>query len=144
VQQNSLMYTMTSVVLRNICPSMSYRTLHLSSFPMGSLAHIYGTRYPPCRFLKDARLFSVVRQDKSLILPRSCPGCGAFTQFTIPEQAGFYDFARKAVQAFVAWSKRRQTGLQEPRRLDPAVDLTQQPILGELNCDQGVDPLTGL
>lgn len=37
-----------------------------------------------------------------LTLPRSCPGCGAFTQFVSPGQAGFYSTDRKSVKAFVA------------------------------------------
>lgn len=37
-----------------------------------------------------------------LTLPRSCPGCGAFTQITNPNNAGFYSLKRKSVNAFVA------------------------------------------
>lgn len=37
-----------------------------------------------------------------LTLPRTCPGCGAFTQTTNPNNAGFYSLKRKSVNAFVA------------------------------------------
>lgn len=37
-----------------------------------------------------------------LILPRSCPGCGAFTQIVSPDQPGFYSTNRRSVKAFVA------------------------------------------
>ena len=36
-----------------------------------------------------------------LNLPRSCPGCGAFTQSVSPEQPGFYGTNRKSVKAFI-------------------------------------------
>lgn len=36
-----------------------------------------------------------------LDLPRSCPGCGAFTQTVSPEQPGFYGTNRKSVKAFI-------------------------------------------
>ena len=36
-----------------------------------------------------------------LHLPRSCPGCGAFTQTVNPEQPGFYGTNRKSVKAFI-------------------------------------------
>lgn len=37
-----------------------------------------------------------------LELPRSCPGCGAFSQILSPDQPGFYSINRKSVKAFVA------------------------------------------
>ena len=36
-----------------------------------------------------------------LSLPRSCPGCGAFTQTVSPNQPGFYGTNRKSVKAFI-------------------------------------------
>lgn len=36
-----------------------------------------------------------------LNLPRSCPGCGAYTQSVSPEQPGFYGTNRKSVKAFI-------------------------------------------
>lgn len=37
-----------------------------------------------------------------LDLPRTCPGCGAFTQIKDPSTPGFYSINRKSVNAFVA------------------------------------------
>ena len=37
-----------------------------------------------------------------LELPKSCPGCGAFTQIVSPDQPGFYSTNRKSVKAFIA------------------------------------------
>ncbi|OAX84361.1 hypothetical protein ACJ72_01277 [Emergomyces africanus] len=34
-------------------------------------------------------------------LPFSCPGCGAFTQWVTPDEAGYYSLARKAVQEYI-------------------------------------------
>lgn len=45
-----------------------------------------------------------------LDLPRTCPGCGAFTQIKDPSNPGFYSINRKAVNAFVA---QRRHGLRE-------------------------------
>ena len=35
-------------------------------------------------------------------LPRTCPGCGAYSQTLNPEEAGFYSASRKSIKAFVA------------------------------------------
>ncbi|MCJ1423055.1 hypothetical protein MMC29_000936 [Sticta canariensis] len=47
-----------------------------------------------------------------LDLPRTCPGCGAFTQIKDPSNPGFYSINRKAVNAFVAQQRHglRETG----------------------------------
>lgn len=34
-------------------------------------------------------------------LPVACPGCGAFTQWVEPEEAGFYSFDRKPVKQYI-------------------------------------------
>ncbi|KZZ97014.1 hypothetical protein AAP_00657 [Ascosphaera apis ARSEF 7405] len=34
-------------------------------------------------------------------LPVSCPGCGAFTQWVYPDEAGFYTLTRKTVRSFL-------------------------------------------
>ncbi|KKZ67134.1 hypothetical protein EMCG_07193 [[Emmonsia] crescens] len=34
-------------------------------------------------------------------LPFSCPGCGAFTQWVTPEEAGYYSISRKAVKEYI-------------------------------------------
>lgn len=40
-------------------------------------------------------------------LPRTCPGCGAFTQTVSPEQPGFYGTNRKSVKAFIGRNGQR-------------------------------------
>lgn len=65
------------------------------------------------RFRTRARFFAHTGSDKLLDLPRSCPGCGAFAQITDPAQAGYYGLTRKAVQGFIAWSRKVQAGLGE-------------------------------
>lgn len=40
-------------------------------------------------------------------LPRTCPGCGAFTQTVSPEQPGFYGTNRKSVKAFIGCNGQR-------------------------------------
>ena len=58
-----------------------------------------------------------------LALPRSCPGCGAFTQTLNPEGAGFYSSTRRSVKAFVAQHSKEQLGEAE----------TFQNVLGHAN-----------
>ena len=41
-----------------------------------------------------------------LALPRTCPGCGAFTQTTVSDSAGFYSINRKSVNAFLTQQAR--------------------------------------
>jgi genetic interactor of prohibitins 3, mitochondrial len=47
-----------------------------------------------------------VSRPKLLLLPVSCPGCGAFAQNMDPNEAGFYSATRKAVKTFAAASRR--------------------------------------
>lgn len=41
------------------------------------------------------------------MLPVSCPGCGAFTQWIDPKEAGYYTTTRRAVKAYI------RSGLQD-------------------------------
>lgn len=41
-------------------------------------------------------------------LPISCPGCGAFTQWIDPEQAGYYTTTRRAVKVYIRDSSKDQ------------------------------------
>ena len=38
-------------------------------------------------------------------LPVQCPGCGAFSQTTSPEQAGFFDLGRNSIKKFLGHVK---------------------------------------
>lgn len=53
-----------------------------------------------------------------LDLPRTCPGCGAITQFTDPSNPGFYGINRKSVSAFVTQRRRgmREAGEKAPTK----------------------------
>lgn len=42
-----------------------------------------------------------------LDLPRTCPGCGAFTHIRDPSNPGFYSINRKSVNTFVAQHRQR-------------------------------------
>lgn len=87
-------------------------------------------------FQTPARYFSLAESEKILDLPRSCPGCGGFAQTTNPDQAGFYGVTRKAVQAFIAWSRNVPTELGE-QESGPARGLTHGFLPGESNNHKG-------
>ena len=74
----------------------------LASCTSGS--HNFGRRHPQSRrhrLHSDAASQSSPNPSQLLCLPRSCPGCGAFTQSVSPEQPGFYGTNRKSVKAFI-------------------------------------------
>ena len=55
-----------------------------------------------CRPLHGAAApISVPTDAQLLYLPRSCPGCGAFTQTKDPSQPGFYTTNRKSIKTFI-------------------------------------------
>lgn len=59
----------------------------------------------PCRFLvqtSNAPHQPLPSPSLLLDLPRTCPGCGAFTQIRDSSNPGFYSINRKSVNAFVA------------------------------------------
>lgn len=77
-----------------------------------------------------------------LTLPRTCPGCGAFTQITNPNNAGFYSLNRKSVSAFVA-----QQAL-EPREggcttRNPDFLLADTRLLQVLDPNRGLQNISG-
>ena len=115
----------------------------LSQIPQSRLAPFYETSEPPCHLRNSAKCFSSVGLDKLLDLPRSCPGCGAFTQSTSPDQPGFYGANRKAVQAFIAWSRSKQAGLKENTSGD-APESTYRFFPKQPNGDQGLDFSKGI
>lgn len=68
-------------------------------------------------------------------LPRTCPGCGAFTQITNPHKAGFYNLKRKSVNAFLA-----QQGLEsrdgDSTTRNPDLGLAETRVLRDLDCNR--------
>ena len=88
--------------------------------------------------IKQARLLRA--------LPTSCPGCGALAQNVRPEnEAGFYDFGRKSVKAFVASTVGTEMeGFENDKAaLDRSNDHTNAVVaseLGALNSANSVKP----
>ena len=72
-----------------------------------------------------------------LDLPRSCPGCGAFTQAVSPGRPGFYSTNRKAVKAFIARHgqnvKHRKS--EESEAFDRIVGNADTALLSQLGLD---------
>lgn len=70
-------------------------------------------------------------------LPRSCPGCGAFTQAVSPDQPGFYSTNRKSVKAFIA--RREQNSKhgksEESEAFDRIVGSADTALLSLLGLD---------
>ncbi|MCJ1312300.1 hypothetical protein MMC25_005974 [Agyrium rufum] len=56
------------------------------------------------------------------LLPETCPGCGAYSQFINAEEAGFYSITRKPVKAYVA-AQRRERALE----LESISDAEEEP-----------------
>ena len=77
-----------------------------------------------------------------LSLPRSCPGCGAWTQIVDPDQPGFYTTNRKSVKAFIAGHE-QATEYGESDALKNVVEHADDSLLWQLGLhgarDQGAD-----
>lgn len=70
-----------------------------------------------------------------LALPRTCPGCGAFTQTTAPNDAGFYSINRKSVNAFLT---QLEQGVKEGcgmTKRSKSSTHTNQPLSRDLGID---------
>ena len=46
-------------------------------------------------------------------LPRTCPGCGAYSQFVDKEEAGFYTLTRKTIKEFLGTNSSRDTSAED-------------------------------
>lgn len=137
----SLSWTTTN--LHNLSTCIFNDKRDLSQIPQGRLVPFSETQRSPCYLPKPAKPFSPLGLDKLLDLPRSCPGCGAFTQGTSPDQPGFYGANRKAVQAFIAWSRNKQAGLEE-NSPGKALESTHRYFPRQPNGSQGLDFSIGL
>ncbi|KAM0284580.1 hypothetical protein ACHAQH_001946 [Verticillium albo-atrum] len=74
-------------------------------------------------------------------LPLQCHGCGAFTQTTEPDQAGYYDLNRKSVQKFAASEDEyeiKKGEIEEDFVVTKALEGLDEQKLEEL----GIDPRT--
>lgn len=76
--------------------------------------------------------------DQMLNLPRSCPGCGAFSQNISSDQPGYYDLCRKPVRAYIAWSSNVQAELEETN-FDLTSGLTRHDFPDQAKSDQGLN-----
>ena len=72
-----------------------------------------------------------------LDLPRSCPGCGAFTQAVSPDQPGFYSTNRKSVKAFIARHEQNSKHVksEESEAFDRIVGSADSTLLSQLGLD---------
>ena len=74
----------------------------------------------------------------SLGLPKTCPGCGAFTQTVKTGDAGYYSISRKSVRAFVAQREGSIRRISEEARIfDHAVQKADPIILQSLGVAHG-------
>lgn len=76
-----------------------------------------------------------------LALPRSCPGCGAFTQTVNSEGAGFYSTTRRSVKSFVAQHARGQLGDEDIFK--QVVGHADQDILQKLGLSEPLEATDG-
>lgn len=94
----NLLKTPSNLIPLFLCPSLascaniSHDLGRRLSRPRRHRLHVDGTATPSHGFPTPSQLLS---------LPRSCPGCGAFTQTVSPVQPGFYGINRKSVKAFL-------------------------------------------
>ena len=86
--------------------------------PLPSIEHINpGLQHEPTRHQDHFhQLLSAPENESthSIKLPLTCPGCGAFSQQAVPEEAGHYTWSRKAVKGYLRTlenNEKIQTGL---------------------------------
>ncbi len=54
-------------------------------------------------------------------LPKQCTGCGALSQFSLPDKPGYYDLSRKAVQRFLGVEEKRNVSREEERVFEETI-----------------------
>lgn len=77
----------------------------------------------------------------SRALPLQCHGCGAFSQTSEPEVAGYYDMNRKAVKKFTSMDEDSTPALKTPEE-DFVVDQALKGVDEEKLAELGIDPKT--
>ena len=93
-----LLKTPTNLIPLFLCPSLascaniSHDLRRLLRRPRRHQLHVGCAAKPSHSFPTPLQLSN---------LPRTCPGCGAFTQTVSPEQPGFYGTNRKSVKTFI-------------------------------------------
>ena len=98
LRSTNLPKVLTKLIPPFLCPSLASCTNVTNSLgrqlsrPRRHQLHVDTTATPS---------HGLPNRSQLLHLPRSCPGCGAYTQSVSPEQPGFYGTNRKSVKAFI-------------------------------------------
>ncbi|KAL2019429.1 hypothetical protein VTK56DRAFT_9634 [Thermocarpiscus australiensis] len=75
----------------------------------------------------------------SKTLPVQCTGCGALSQTTVPDQAGYFDLSRRAVREYLGLVDEEQKKLRRPREDDRIVEQVLQSVDVESLERQGIN-----
>ena len=114
-----------------LCPAIvrtSPRVRHLWPYDVRTPRRQYGDAAPS---LKKEH---ITLSPTLLSLPLQCPGCGAFSQSTAPEQAGYYSASRKSVKTFLAQCRASQDHERqsEAETFDKVLKNTEESLLQSL------------
>ncbi|KAK2802121.1 hypothetical protein FQN50_007485 [Emmonsiellopsis sp. PD_5] len=76
------------------------------------------------------------------VLPYSCPGCGAFTQWVSPEEAGFYSLRRKPVKDYIrriSAQRKDEASAEESKAEDDGAEKADKPVEDKLAEEPAVE-----
>ena len=132
----NLLKTPSNLVPLFLCPSLalcaniSHDLGRLLWRPRRHHLHVDSTATPSHGFATPPQLSS---------LPRSCPGCGAFTQIVSPEQPGFYGTNRKSVKAFIGRTGQRPSkGYHgESKIFEHVIEAADSSLLSQMGLQGG-------
>lgn len=79
-----------------------------------------------------------------LLLPKTCPGCGAFTQSTSSDQAGFYSVNRKSVKAYIAQGLNQKRDIGESYIYKKSLEQVDPSLLQSLPSNDIVNSMEGV
>lgn len=80
-----------------------------------------------------------------LDLPRSCPGCGAYSQLVSPDQPGFYSMNRKSVKTFLArYEPPRSQPHEESATFCRSLAAADTSLLSQLGVSSAEDTARGM
>lgn len=134
-----------------LCPALGLSATRSHHSP-GQVPLIFPSRQRRCLHVESTGVDPDPRlepsPDEALAakkLPLQCHGCGAFTQTSQPDQAGFYDLNRKAVRKFLGLGEQSENSekvLEEKDQEDFVVDQALQTLGPEKLEELGIDPNT--
>lgn len=78
------------------------------------------------------------------LLPRFCPGCGAFTQSVDSDQAGFYSINRKTVKAYIAQETSERRNVVERDIYEKSLERANSSLVQALGPDDVSNPPKGV